>query len=139
LTQSALRTDAKGDEMAMGPRINKHLKLSGGNKITVKGPVGKWEPYAVSATFAVVVGQVNEATGKIVLAVGRSDPGEEYKPGGKTVWDADAEVFDPANGVLVDGPAVAWGIAAVEMQDGKHEAYGWSVKTRLVSTAQTLP
>jgi hypothetical protein len=122
--------------MAMGPRINKHLKLLGGNKVAVKGPVGDWEPYAASATFAVIVGQVDEASGKIVLARGRSGPGEKYKPGGKKVWDADATVFDPANGVLADGPAVAWGIASVEMRDGTHEAYGWSVSTRLVSNVR---
>jgi hypothetical protein len=119
--------------MAMGPRINKHLKLSPDGKIVaVKGPVGDWEPYAVSATFAVIVGQVDRKTGQIVLAVGRSEPGETYEPGGEPMWDADAKVFHPKGHVLADGPAVAWGIAAVKMQDGKHEEYGWSVETRLI-------
>ena len=82
-----------------------------------------------SATFAVIVGQVNRQTGAIVLAKGRST--ETYTPG-DLWWDADADVFDPAAGELAPGMAVAWGIAAVEMRDGRHETFEWSVTTRLI-------
>jgi hypothetical protein len=118
--------------MAMGPRINAHLALSGdGKTVAVKGPTGDWEPYAESATFAVIIGQVNKQTGAIVLAEGRSD--DTYTPN-EPWWDAEAEVFDPANGVLVPGQAAAWGIASVKMQNNRYETFEWSVMTRLIDT-----
>ena len=122
--------------MAMGSRIFPHLALVNGRKtVNVKGPTGDWDPYAVSATFAVIVGQVNRQTGAIVLAKGRST--EVYTPGDPW-WDADADVFDPDNGQFVPGMAVAWGIAAVKMQDDRHETFEWSVDTRLIE-APPLP
>jgi hypothetical protein len=118
--------------MAMGSKIFPHLALeNGGTTVKVKGPVGEWDPYAVSATFAVIVGQVHRQTGAITLAKGRST--KTYTPGDDW-WGADADVIDPAGGVLVPGMAVAWGIAAVEMQDGRHETFEWSVTTRLIDS-----
>ena len=105
--------------MAMGSRIFPHLALvNGRTRVKVKVPTGDWDPYAVSATFAVIVGQVNRQTGAIVLAKGRST--EVYEPTDPW-WDADADVFDPAGGELAPGMAVAWGIAAVKMQDDRNE------------------
>lgn len=116
--------------MAMGSRIFPHLALVNGRKtVEVKGPTGDWDPYAESATFAVIVGQVNRQTGAIVLAKGRST--ETYTPADQW-WDADAEVFDPAAGEFVPGMAVAWGIAAVKMKDDRNETFEWSVTTRLI-------
>jgi hypothetical protein len=116
--------------MAMGSRIFPHLALVNGRKtVEVKGPTGDWDPYAVSATFAVIVGQVNRQTGAIVLAKGRST--EVYTPGNDW-WDADADVFDPQGGEFVPGMAVAWGIAAVKMRDDRNETFEWSVTTRLI-------
>jgi hypothetical protein len=66
-----------------------------------------------------------------VLAKGRST--ETYEPTDPW-WDADAVVFDPANGEFVTGMAVAWGIAAVKMRDNRHETFEWSVTTRLIET-----
>ena len=79
LTQSALWTTERGTTMAMGSRIFPHFALVNGRKtVEVKGPTGDWDPYAESATFAVIVGQVNRQTGAIVLAKGRST--ETYSP-----------------------------------------------------------
>ena len=64
--------DQRGTTMAMGSRIFPHLALVNGATVEVKGPTGDWDPYAESATFAVIVGQVNRQTGAIVLAKGRS-------------------------------------------------------------------
>jgi hypothetical protein len=121
--------------MAMGPRINAHLALvDGGTRVEVKGPTGTWEPYALSATFAVVVGQVKH-DGSIVLAAGRSE--ETYEPG-MDWWDADARVFDPEDDNFEPGIAAAWAIASVLRKDGHHQQYPWSVITELMDH-QPLP
>ena len=74
--------------MAMGPKIDSHLVLADvGRTVKVVGPTGDWDRYAVSATFKVVVAQIQGEN--IVLAVGHSD--EPYTPD-KTWWDADAKV-----------------------------------------------
>jgi hypothetical protein len=55
--------------MAMGPKIDAHLLLAdGGRTVKVVGPTGDWDRYAVSATFKVVIAQVQDE--EIVLAVG---------------------------------------------------------------------
>jgi hypothetical protein len=119
----------------MGPRINTHLALvNNGTRVEVKGPTGDWEPYAVRATFAVVIGQANRTTGEIVLAKGRSDPNDNYGPNGPVWWDADADVFDPsaAGTVLQAGLAEAWGVANIELKNGRHETYAWGMTVRLI-------
>lgn len=118
--------------MAMGSKIFPHLALvNGGSRVKVKGPTGEWDPYAESATFAVIVGQVDRQTGAITLARGRST--EVYTPGDQW-WDADADVFDPSGAGFAAGSAVAWGVAAVKMKDDRHETFEWSVVTRLIET-----
>jgi hypothetical protein len=118
--------------MAMGPRINAHLALlDGGTRVAVRGPTGTWEPYAVSATFAVVIGQV-KSNGDVVLAVGRST--DTYEPGGEKWWDADAVVFDPQGGQFQPGIAAGWAIASVLLKDGNYQQYPWSVVTELIAS-----
>jgi hypothetical protein len=112
----------------MGPKIDPHLKLvDGGRTVKVVGPTGDWDRYAVSATFKVVVAQVQ--ADKIVLAIGHSD---EAYTSGETWWDADAHVQGHAEVKLAAGPASAWAIASVRMLDNTYEPYAWSVETRLL-------
>ena len=91
------------------------------------GPTGEWNRYAVSATFKVVVAQVQGD--KIVFAIGSSE--ETYTPT-HTWWDADAVVDGEPHVKLTAGPATAWAIASVRTLDDAYEPYAWSVETRLV-------
>jgi hypothetical protein len=112
----------------MGPKIDAHLKLvDHGRTVKVVGPTGEWGRYAVSATFKVVVAQVQGD--QIVFAIGHSD--ETYTPA-QTWWDADAEVHGHRDVKLVAGPASAWAIASVRTRDDIYEPYAWSVETRLL-------
>jgi hypothetical protein len=114
----------------MGPKIDTHLQLvDNGRTVEVVGPIGDWSRYAVSATFKVVVAQV-QAGGKIVLAIGHSD--EVYKPPASR-WDADAKVDGTSGDNFVAGAASAWAITSVKMRDNKYEPYAWSVETRLLA------
>jgi hypothetical protein len=124
--------------MAMGPKIDSHLVLAdGGRTVKVVGPTGDWDRYAVSATFKVVVAQIQGAD--IVLATGHSD--EPYTPD-QTWWDADAKVRSADESVkFVAGWASAWAIASVKRLDNVYEPYAWSVDTRLLdlSSSQAPP
>jgi hypothetical protein len=119
--------------MAMGPKIDAHLKLkNNGKKVAVTGPTGGWDPYVKEATFAVVIGQVQDD--EIVLAVGTSTA----KPPDAT-WAATARVRDPNDqGLqLKPGWAYGWAIASAEASDDTgaewYEPYEWSVITWLVA------
>ncbi len=120
--------------MAMGPKIDSHLVLAdGGRTVKVVGPTGDWDRYAVSATFKVVVAQIQGES--IVLAVGRSDA--PYTPD-KSSWDADAKVRSADENVkFVEGWASAWAIASVKMRDNSYEPYAWSVDTRLLDVSRS--
>jgi hypothetical protein len=122
--------------MAMGPKIDSHLVLAdGGRTVKVVGPTGDWDRYAVSATFKVVVAQIQGPN--IVLAVGHSDA--PYTPD-KSWWDADAKVKSADENVkFVAGWASAWAIASVETRDNRYEPYAWSVDTRLLDAASHAP
>jgi hypothetical protein len=112
----------------MGPKIDAHLKLvDDGRTVEVVGPTGEWNRYAVSATFKVVVAQIQ--ADKIVLAIGESD--EAYTRA-DSWWDADAVVQGDTAVKFVAGPASAWAIASVKTLDGTYESYAWSVETRLL-------
>jgi hypothetical protein len=112
----------------MGPKIDAHLRLvDAGRTVKVVGPTGEWGRYAVSATFKVVVAQVQ--ADKIVFAIGESE--ETYTPA-ETWWDADAVVHGDSGVTLVAGPASAWAIASVKTRDDRYEPYAWSVETRLL-------
>jgi hypothetical protein len=112
----------------MGPKIDAHLKLvDDGHTVEVVGPTGEWNRYAVSATFKVVVAQIQDD--KIVLAIGESD--EPYTPA-DTWWDANAVVQGDPSVAFVAGPASAWAIASVKTLDDVYESYAWSVETRLL-------
>ena len=116
--------------MAMGSRIFPHLALVNGRKtVKVKGPTGDWDPYAESATFAVIVGQVNRQTGAIVLAKGRST--ETYSPADQW-WDADADVFDPRPASSCRAWPWPGASRPSKMKDGRNETFEWSVTTRLI-------
>jgi len=122
--------------MAMGPKIDAHLLLAdGGRTVKVVGPTGDWDRYAVSATFKVVIAQVQGE--EIVLAVGHSD--EPYTPD-KTWWDADAKIKSADASVkFVAGWASAWAIASVKTRDNQYQPYSWSVDTRLLDTPSPAP
>jgi hypothetical protein len=122
--------------MAMGPKIDVHLVLAdGGRTVKVVGPTGDWDRYAVSATFKVVVAQIQGEN--IVLAIGHSD--DPYTTD-KSWWDADAKVksADP-NVKFVAGWASAWAIASVKTRDNRYEPYAWSVDTRLLDDTSQAP
>lgn len=119
----------------MGPKIDAHLVLAdGGRTVKVVGPTGDWDRYAVSATFKVVVAQIQGAN--IVFAVGESD--EPYTPD-KTWWDADAEISSTEPGKFVEGWASAWGVASVRMRDDTYEPFAWGVDTRLIDITRRPP
>src|SRR5690349_11887241 len=120
--------------MAMGPKIDSHLVLAdGGRTVKVVGPTGDWDRYAVSATFKVVIAQIQGEN--IVLAIGHSD--EPYTPD-KTWWDADAKVKSADESVkFVEGWASAWAIASVKMRDNSYEPFAWSVDTRLLDLSRS--
>jgi hypothetical protein len=121
--------------MAMGPRIDAHLQLAdGGRTVKVVGPTGDWHRYAVSATFKVVVAQIQEE--RIVFAIGRSD--EPYTPADRW-WDADAAVHGDPDVKLLAGPASAWAIASVKTLDDRYEPYAWGVETRLLDAPSPAP
>jgi hypothetical protein len=112
----------------MGPKIDAHLKVvDDGRTVKVVGPTGEWNRYAVSATFKVIVAQVQGD--QIVLAIDESD--EAYTRA-NSWWDADAAVQGDTTVKLVAGPASAWAIASVKTLDGTYEPYAWSVETRLL-------
>jgi hypothetical protein len=112
----------------MGPKIDAHLKLvDDGRTVKVVGPTGEWDRYAVSATFKVVVAQVQGD--KIVFAIGNSD---ETYTSAQTWWDADAVVQGDPDVKLFGGPASAWAIASVRTRDDTYQPYSWSVETRLL-------
>jgi hypothetical protein len=120
----------------MGPKIDAHLKLADdGRTVKVVGPTGEWDRYAISATFKVVVAQVQGD--EIVFAIGDSD--DTYTPA-HTWWGADAVVHGDPGVKLVAGPASAWAIASVRTRDDTHQPYSWSVETRLlVAPSPDLP
>lgn len=120
----------------MGPKIDAHLVLAdGGRTVKVVGPTGDWDRYAESATFKVVIAQIQGED--IVLAVGHSD--EPYTAD-KTWWDADAKVRSADETIhFVAGWASAWAIASVKMRDGRYEPYAWSVDTRLLDGSSQAP
>lgn len=121
--------------MAMGPRIDAHLKLvDAGRTVKVVGPTGDWDRYAVSATFKVVVAQIQED--RIVFAIGHSD--EPYTTT-DTWWDAEAVVHGDPDIKLIAGPATAWAIASVKTRDDEYEPYAWSVETRLLDAPSPDP
>jgi hypothetical protein len=119
--------------MAMGPRIYTHLKLTNAGKtVEVKGPTGEWEPYAVEATFAVIIAQPDKTNGNLVLAMGRSpQPYTSAQP----EWYADAVVFDPNGAAFHAGVAEAWGVASIKMKNDKYETYAWGMTVRLIDQA----
>ena len=106
--------------MAMGPRVTNRLELSAdGRHVAVRGPIGRWGAYERSATFAVVITQV-QADGTIVIAEGRSN--RTYEPPNRT-WRARAAVS--GGEALRPGEAYAWGIASVRQASGSYTTYTW--------------
>ena len=121
--------------MAMGPRIDAHLKLvDGGRTVKVVGPTGDWDRYAVSATFKVVVAQIQED--RIVFATGiRMSRTPRPTPGGMpTRWCTAIPTSSWSR-----APATAWAIASVKTRDDQYEPYAWSVETRLLDAPSPDP
>jgi hypothetical protein len=100
--------------------VTSKLEVSAdGRHVAAQGPIGRWDVYARSATFAVVITQV-QADGTIVVAEGRSN--RTYEPPNRT-WRARATVN--GGGALRPGEAYAWGIASVRQASGAYELYTW--------------
>ena len=113
----------------MGSRVKAKLRLSDdGREVVVSGPITEWDGDEESATFTVVIAQVDDS-GDIVLARGESE--YTYRRGAKT-WKATARV-NGRSGRLTRGLAEAWALASITKPNGTFELYPWSVQTRLVS------
>jgi hypothetical protein len=112
----------------MHSKVDDNLRLSAdGREVAVSGPITDWEDDELSATFTVVIAQLDE-DGDIVLARGRSR--ETYRNGARK-WEATAEVT--RNGArLTAGEAQAWALASIAETSGKFELYPWSLETHLV-------
>jgi hypothetical protein len=113
----------------MHSKVNDNLRLSAdGREVAVSGPITEWDDDEQSATFTVVIAQIDE-NGDIVLARGRSR--ETYRNGAKT-WEATAKVIQN-DARLTTGEARAWALASITETSGKYELYPWSVETHLGS------
>jgi hypothetical protein len=106
----------------MEPKIDSPLTIGpNGRHIAVTGPIGGWEADEHSATFAVMITQV-QADGKIVLAVGHNP--NPFTPHAAN-WNAAAEVVGA--GHLTAGlPATGFAIASVD-ETGGYTPYPWEV------------
>ena len=112
----------------MHSKVDDNLRLSAdGREVAVSGPITKWDDDEQSATFTVVIAQLDES-GDIVLARGRSR--ETYERGAKT-WEATAHVTREG-ARLTAGEAQAWALASIAETSGKFELYPWSLETHLV-------
>jgi hypothetical protein len=113
----------------MHSKVDDNLILSSdGREVAVSGPITKWDDGEESATFAVVIAQV-DANGDIVLARGRSRG--TYR-NGATTWEATAKVTQNGDRFTA-GEAQAWALASIAETSGEHELYPWSLETHLVS------
>ncbi len=112
----------------MTSRVNKrlHLKKSG-RGVDVEGPIISWDSDEISATFSVVISQVDE-DGNVVTATGSST--ETYTNPVSTGWSAVATVTDPTLR-LEEGTATAYATATILIQGLSHETYTWTLLTRL--------
>jgi hypothetical protein len=115
----------------MHSKVDDNLVLSrDGLEVAVSGPISKWDDDEASATFTVVIAQIDE-NGDIVLARGRSH--EAYQ-NGAGIWWAKAHVSKPG-ARLSQGPAQAWALASIAETNGEYELYPWSLETHLVGDA----
>ena len=113
----------------MTSKVNSKLHLGKhGHSVAVEGPIDSWDADEISATFSVVITQVDEA-GNVVTANGSST--DSYTKPGSTSWDAVATVTDPALH-LENGPATAFATATILVQGPSYETYTWTLVTRLV-------
>ena len=113
----------------MTSKVNSMLRLSKrGQRVNVNGPIVSWDPDEISATFSVVISQV-DATGNVVVATGASTV--TYTNPTSTTWAAVATVTDPALR-LEAGPATAVATATILVDGPALETYPWTLLTRLV-------
>jgi hypothetical protein len=113
----------------MTSKVNSKLHLRDhGKSVDVVGPISSWDDDEISATFSVVITQVNEA-GNVVTANGSSTDG--YANPDSTSWDAVATVTDPALS-LENGPATAYATATILVDGPSYETYTWTLVTRLI-------
>ena len=118
----------------MHSRVDDNLVLStDGREVAVSGPISQWNSDEKSATFTVVIAQVDN-DGEIVLARGASHT--TYENGAKT-WKATARVSKPG-ARLSDGPAQAWALASIAETSGEFELYPWSLR-RTSSVTSSWP
>jgi hypothetical protein len=109
-------------------RVDANLVLrANGRMVEVTGPISQWDADETSATFAVVIAQVQPG-GEIVLAHGSA--GHNYQSG-DGAWAAHAHVS--GNGSLSAGHAQAFAYASVLNDEGEYEPYPWWVETTLGS------
>ena len=113
----------------MTSKVNSMLRLSKrGQRVNVAGPIVSWDPDEISATFSVVISQV-DAAGNVVVANGASTL--TYTNPTSTTWAAVATVTDPALRLEV-GPATAVATATILVDGPALETYTWTLLTRLV-------
>jgi len=110
-------------------RVNSRLTLKhGGRSAEVEGPIVTWDSDEISATFFVVISQVNE-DGNVVTASGSSVA--SYTNPDSDSWAAVATVTDP-DLRLEEGPATAVATATILVEGFSNETYTWTLLTRLV-------
>jgi hypothetical protein len=115
----------------MHSKVSNSLVLSAdGREVAVSGPITKWDGDEQSATFTIVIAQI-DVNGEIVLARGTSH--DVYQNGARS-WYATARVSRPGTR-LSHGSAQAWALASISTSRGEHELYPWSLETRLVGDA----
>jgi hypothetical protein len=116
----------------MTSKVNRMLRLSKrGQRVNVDGPIVSWDPDEISATFSVVISQV-DAAGNVVVANGASTATYANRPHRpSTTWAAVATVTDPALRLEV-GPATAVATATILVDGPALETYTWTLLTRLV-------
>src|SRR6476661_4599304 len=113
----------------MTSRVNSRIKLKhGGRSVDVAGPIVNWDSDEISATFFVVITQVNE-DGNVVTANG-SSVGTYTNPA-STTWAAAATVTNP-DLRLEEGHATAVATATILVEGFSYETYTWTLLTRLV-------
>ena len=113
-------------------RVDTNLVLHRDGKVVeVTGPI-TWDADETSATFSVVLAQVN-AGGAIVLAHGAA--AQTYM-NGTGAWSALARVVGPHQ--LVHGEAQAFAYASV-LEDGAYKPYPWWVMTTLAPAIVAAP
>jgi hypothetical protein len=113
----------------MSPKIDPIQSLAPGpnGHISIKGPLGDWDPDVIAVVITVVVSQVITTNGstQIATAIGWS---VQYTGAGN--WSANT----PAVGAtpLQPGGAMVAAWATIARKDGGYEMYEWTLPVKFV-------